>query len=195
MMKINIFGNGSFGTFLKQELPNFGFTLDEFADTVILAVPFSAYESAGEYWGEKEGKFLINVCSVQLPSTEILLKYSKKITSIHPLFGARTPADKRNTIVTYTNKSLEEDDFLNISDKFFNYSPKEFTPEIHDKLMARTHFAAVLAAKQAKHFVDAAADVPDELIPNSFRLLRNFVKTLEDCPSGTVESIMANPFI
>ena len=61
--------------------------------------------------------------------------------------------------------------------------------------MAKTHAAAVLAAKQAKHFVDAAADIPDELIPNSFRLLSEFVKTLDDMPAGTIESIMANPYI
>lgn len=193
-MKINIFGSGSFGSFLKKELPNFRFTLDEFADTVILAVPFSAYESAGEYWGEKEGKFLVNVCSVQKLSTDILLKYTNKVTSIHPLFGSRTPADKRNSILTRRSGTEDEFEFLKLF-KEFSGKISEMLPSEHDKLMAKTHAAAVLAAKQAKHFVDAAADIPDELIPNSFRLLREFVKTLDDMPSGTINSIMSNPYI
>jgi len=71
---------------------------------------------------------------------------------------------------------------------------EDFTPDSHDRLMARTHVAAVLAAKQMKVFVDRAEDIPDELIPNSFRLMRDFVRTLDDMPQGTIESIMANPY-
>ena len=43
-------------------------------------------------------------------------------------------------------------------------------------------------------FVERADDIPDELIPNSFRLMRDFVRTLDDMPQGTIESIMANPY-
>jgi hypothetical protein len=71
---------------------------------------------------------------------------------------------------------------------------KKFTPESHDQLMAKTHVAAVMAAKQLKVFVDRVKDVPDELIPHSFRMMREFVKTLDDMPKGTIESIMANPY-
>ncbi|MEO5858206.1 MAG: hypothetical protein ABIR33_04570, partial [Pyrinomonadaceae bacterium] len=71
---------------------------------------------------------------------------------------------------------------------------EDFTPDSHDRLMARTHVAAVLAAKQMKVFIDRAEDIPDELIPNSFRLMRDFVRTLDDMPQGTIESIMANPY-
>jgi len=60
--------------------------------------------------------------------------------------------------------------------------------------MAKTHVAAVLAAKQMKVFVERAEDVPDEYVPNSFRLMREFVRTLDDMPPGTIESIMANPY-
>ena len=60
--------------------------------------------------------------------------------------------------------------------------------------MAKTHVAAVLAAKQMKVFVERASDIPDEYIPNSFRLMREFVRTLDDMPPGTIESIMANPY-
>ena len=61
--------------------------------------------------------------------------------------------------------------------------------------MLKTHVAAVLAAKQAKHYIDEAAGIPDEFLPNSFRLLKQFVQTLDDMPAGTIESIMANPYI
>lgn len=35
---------------------------------------------------------------------------------------------------------------------------------------------------------------PDEFIPNSFRLLREFVMTMDDMPVGTMESILANRY-
>ena len=69
-----------------------------------------------------------------------------------------------------------------------------FTPDSHDQLMAKTHVAAVVAARQMKVFVDRASDIPDEYIPNSFRLMRDFVNTLDDMPHGTMESILANPY-
>lgn len=214
-MRINIIGTGSFGSFLRRELPKFGFEIIEGADSVILAVPYSAYESvASALISRKKDIHLINMCSMQSLSTNILLGWTDKVTSIHPLFGARTPEDKRNSIVTheytagYSSEWNEERQFLVLFGKFSDlhycdYSKPltaddkypRFTPESHDILMAKTQAAAVLAAKQLKHFVDAAADIPDELIPNSFRLLRQFVKTLDDMPTGTIESIMANPYI
>lgn len=211
-MKLKIVGNGSFGSFLKELLaPHFELTDD--AESVILAVPISAYD---EVSSKHKDKHLINVCSVQKPSTDICLKHSDRVTGIHPLFGRRTPSDKRNSIVTHscnTNNDIWlsedtiENDFLlafrrvsNII--YFDYSkpltlddqhPK-FTTESHDVLMAKTHVAAVMAAKQLKVYIDRVKDVPDELIPNSFRLMREFVKTLDDMPAGTVESILANPY-
>ena len=199
-MKINIIGDGAFGTFLKELLtPYFEITAD--ADSVVLAVPISAYETLAS---EHRGKHLINVCSVQKPSTEHLLKYTDQVTCIHPLFGERTPADKRNTIVTQTLRpegrfSSVERDFLESFEKvsrliYDDQDGNAFTPDSHDRLMAKTHVAAVVAAKQMKVFVDRANDIPDELLPNSFRLMRDFVKTLDDMPPGTIESIMANPY-
>ena len=194
-MNVHILGDGSFGSFLKEELPKFGFKITSKCKTVILAVPISAYETLGKEYA-KFGYHLINVCSVQEPSTNILLKITKDVTSIHPLFGARTPTEKRNSILTRVteNNNKRESEFLYLFSKFCKISCG-MSPEEHDKLMAKTHGAALLAAKQAKHFIEAAEDIPDELIPNSFRLLREFVKTLDDMPSGTVESIMANPYI
>ena len=203
-MKIDIIGDGSFGTFLNQLLAPI-FEIDVDAESVILAVPISAYDSVAS---DNREKHLINVCSVQKPSTEIILKYSPHVTSIHPLFGARTPAENRNAIVTRTFSSGPDDSsqsaenerqflegFARVS-KIVITDPSgaPFTPDTHDRLMAKTHVAALLAAKQMKVFVDRANDIPDEYIPNSFRLMREFVRTLDDMPPGTIESIMANPY-
>ncbi len=205
-MKISIIGNGSFGTFLKELLSSH-FEIVEDADSIILAVPISAYNELGKKFKDKH---LINVCSVQKPSTDILLKHTDRVTSIHPLFGRRTPADKRYSILTrlFTAdndtwfQDETETEFLNLFSKvskIFEFTPDgfgkvKFTPESHDILMRKTHVNAVIAAKQVKVFTDAAKDIPDYLIPNSFRLMREFVKTLDDMPQGTIESIMANPY-
>ena len=199
-MKIDIIGDGSFGTFLKELLPPV-FEIDSNAETVILAVPISAYESVAAANSERH---LINVCSVQKPSLEMALKHTSNVTGIHPLFGRRTPADRRNTIVA---RELSSDSTFAESEKEFlkgfsrisklvraDHTGAPFTPDSHDKLMARTHVAAVLAAKQMKVFVERAEDIPDEFLPNSFRLMRDFVRTLDDMPQGTIESIMANPY-
>ncbi len=199
-MKLGIIGKGSFGTFLETILsPHFEIADD--ADSVILAVPISAYETVA---AENKDKHLINVCSVQQPSTEHILRYTDAVTGIHPLFGSRTPVDGRNAIVTRRMDTVSKfakneaeflEGFAKIS-KLMYTDPKgePFTPDSHDRLMARTHVAAVPAAKQMKVSVDRADDIPDELIPNSFRLMRDFVRTLDDMPQGTIESIMPNPY-
>lgn len=201
-MKITIIGDGAFGGFLKELLsPHCEITKD--ADTVILAVPSSAYEECGLIYGRALKKHLVNVCSVQSSTTKTLLKYTDRITSIHPLFGKRTPSDKRNSIVTHeignnNDTWLSEDkagiEFMELFGKVSKIIAG-FTPESHDLLMAKTHVAAVMAAKQLKVFTDRVKDIPDEVIPNSFRLMRQFVQTLEDMPQGTIESIMSNPYV
>jgi prephenate dehydrogenase len=208
-MKLTIIGDGSFGTFLKELLKD-KVTLQPFeggltAESVILAVPISAYSSlAAQLWD----KHLINVCSVKKPSTDILLKYTERVTSIHPLFGRRTPTDKRNSILTrlyspcndtWLSEDVHIQEFLHLwgtVSKVFDTDEigNKFTPESHDILMAKTHLAALMAAKQLKVFTDRVHNVPDHLIPNSFRVMRDFVKTLDDMPAGTIESITANPF-
>jgi len=208
-MKLQIIGDGAFGSFLKEILtPRFEVVDD--ANSVILAVPFSAYEDVAS---KNKGKHLINVCSVQKPSTDICLKYSEEVTSIHPLFGRRTPSNRRYSILTYSYLLAKEDNdtwwypSINNENQFIegfmgistimnkNEEGLRFTPESHDILMAKTHVAAVMGAQQLKIFVDRVKDVPDELIPNSFRMMREFVKTLEDMPQGTIDSILANPYI
>lgn len=208
-MKLTIIGDGSFGTFLKDILKNTfelqTWNVDPTAESIILAVPISAYNGLA---AQLDDKHLINVCSVQKPSTDILLKHSERVTSLHPLFGRRTPANKRNSILTHSYAScndtwLSEDtlesDFLNIWSTISTIQindgiGQKFTPDSHDALMAKTHLAALMAAKQLKVYTDRVANVPDELIPQSFRLMREFVKTLDDMPPGTIESIMANPY-
>lgn len=199
-MKIQIIGDGSFGTFLGELLGPL-FHIDKSADCVILAVPISAYDILAS--GHRD-RHLINVCSVQKPSTDMILRYTQNVTSLHPLFGQRTPAEKRSSIVTHgvpaDSQFFESereflDRYSHVSTlKFADPSGIAFTPDSHDQLMAKTHVAAVVAARQMKVFVDRASDIPDEYIPNSFRLMREFVNTLDDMPQGTMESIMANPY-
>ena len=205
-MKIQIIGNGSFGSFL-MELLNPIFEITDDAPSVILAVPISAYDELGAKF---KSKHLINVCSVQKPSMDILLKYTDQVTGIHPLFGSRTPENKRNSILTYScindNDTWQsggiEVDFLNkfkkvskIIDSFSgNATHIKLNPEYHDILMRKTHVNALIGAKQLQTYIEVAKDIPDELIPHSFRLMREFVKTLDDMPKGTIESIMANPY-
>lgn len=203
-MKLSIIGSGVFGCFLGQILRPY-FDIVEYADSVILAVPFSAYDDVAS---KHAGKHLINVCSTQKESTDICLKYSDSVTSVHPLFGPRTPEDKRYSIVThlftkdndtwFSQNELEQkflNNFSNVSHitKWDN-NGVNFTPESHDILMAKTHLQAVIAAKQAKVLTDRVKDVPDNLIPHSFRKLREFVASIEDCPAGTLESILANKY-
>lgn len=208
-MNITIIGDGAFGTFLKELLKDHC-TFQPFeggltAETVILAVPISAYNGLAAQLSDKH---LVNVCSVQKPSTDIILKWTDRVTGIHPLFGKRTPADKRNSILTYSysccndtwlSEDRQEFEFLDMWTKVSTIQTVDgigqaFTAESHDALMAKTHLAALMAAKQLKVYTDRVSNVPDNLIPQSFRLMREFVKTLEDMPPGTVESIMANPY-
>jgi prephenate dehydrogenase len=200
-MNLQIVGDGAFGSFLKELLAEH-FTLLPEADNVILAVPFAAYEDVAK---ANSGKHLINVCSVQSPTTKTCLKYSNRVTSIHPLFGRRTPKEFRNSILTYSSQNDIEDSWFSGNDttefqKNFSmvsviYEGWGLDPDGHDRLMEKTHVAAVMAAKQLQVYVDRTKNIPDHLLPHSFRTMKNFVKTLEDMPKGTIESIMANPYL
>lgn len=205
-MKIRILGeNGNFGSFLKELLSSH-FDITDSAESIILAIPLLAYEEAAK---QNKNKHLINICSVQKPSTDILLKYSQLVTSIHPLFGRRTPADKRNSIFTYScNSSFgdnwftppQEADFILDFSKVSNLYHKDwngvnFTPESHDRLMEKTHVRAIMAARQLKILTESTNNIGDEFIPHSFRKVRELVKSLDDTPQNTIDAIMANPYI
>lgn len=187
--KLTILGDGAFGSFLKEFLAD-SFVLVDDAPSIVLAVPISAYADCAIKYKDKH---LINVCSVQQPSTAILRGMANHVTSLHPLFGKRTPENKRHVIITHRCGLTCEDEFLELFCKKCT-SVREMSVQQHDMIMAKTHLAAVLAAQQMRIYVDRAKDIPDELIPNSFRLLRDFVKTLEDMPAGTIESILSNPY-
>lgn len=202
--KVFILGNGSFGSCLRSALKDSFDILPghESKDmpllepvSVILAVPLHAIESVIGWKGIEH--HFVNVCSVQQPSIKAMCKnwsgWGQLSTSLHPLWGARTPVEHRNHILTVRGEHSLANDFI---EKFCQVSKQvaEMTPEEHDVVMAKTHLAAVIAAKQMKVFVERAGDIPDEWCPNSFRLLKNFVKTLEDMPEGTITSIMGNPY-
>ena len=210
-LRVEIIGDGAFGKFLGELLSNH-ILHTEHSYIKILAVPASSYDACGRYYGADPKSLLVNVCSIQKPTTDALLKYTDRVTSIHPLFGRRTPADKRNSILTHRCKVYDdtwyqdhtEAEFLKMFAKVSNIydsitgiggTEVKYTPETHDLLMAKTHASALMAAKQLKVFTDRVSGVPDHLIPNSFRQMREFVRTLDDMPAGTVESIMANPYI
>lgn len=202
-MKINIVGAGSYGQFLHELLASY-FDFGEDAKSVILAVPISAYDELAKRYREKH---LVNVCSVQRPSTDIILKYTTNVTCIHLLFGRQTPADKRNAIVTRAfaavnggrnllanNESQLFKGLSNVCKIYFeDHNGKPFSPDSHDQMMARTHVAAIAAARHIGPLVEQANDIPDEYIPNSFRLLRQFATTVAMSP-GTIQSILANPY-
>ena len=207
-MNIEIIGNGVFGTFLFQlfskESPKDSFRLVDIlkedasceADVSILAVPAHAYR---EVLDKCDWRHVVNICSVQKDTTEWCRAVTENLTSLHPLFGPRTPADKRYSIQTFGCDSETEAKFLRMWSKISTIKThlsdgEAIYPDLHDRMMARTHVAAVLAAKQLKVFVDRASDIPDELVPNSFRLMRDFVKTMEDMPVGTTSSILSNPY-
>jgi prephenate dehydrogenase len=189
-MNIHIEGQGVFGKFLAELLPQYGFTIDIEAPAVILAIPFSGYQEAAPRF---QNRYLINVCSVQLPSNDIICRSTTHFTGLHPLFGPRTPEDKRSSILTHTCKCSLEEEFLPLWEKISKII--KMGPSLHDYSMLHTHVVALKVAEFAKPLIKDAEGIADDLIPHSFRLLRQFVQTLEDMPEGTVNSIKANPYI
>lgn len=187
---VQIVGDGVFGKFLRELLKD-DFHLMPGAETVILAVAAKDYRAAAH---EFRDRHLVNVCSVQSLTLLDCFAETPKVTGFHPLFGPRTPSDKRFGIFTHFCGEVAEKRFF---DRFTTLlkGTQVMTPQEHDRLMAKTHGAFVEAAERLKPYVAAAADVPDHLIPNSFRKLRELVDQLEDMPPGTLESIRANPFL
>jgi prephenate dehydrogenase len=187
-------GDGAFGQFLNVLIPTTGLVLAtcaQDASTIILAVPEEAYaEVALKY----RTHHLVNVCSVQMHTMRDCLKATRNVTGIHPLFGSRTPLDKRFGLITHISGCPGENAFL---PKFAALFARltHLSPEDHDQLMLKVHAKAVEAAQKVKSIVEEAAEIPDYMIPNSFRLLRTFVGTLDDMPAGTLQSIQANPFL
>lgn len=193
MIPIKIVGeDGNFGACLREMLNMQSAEQIQFredADNVILAVPLDAYEEVAK---AHAGKHLINVCSVQVPSTKICLKYSNRVTSIHPMFGARTPfTTPKISIITHETPGhsiLAYRIFMSLGDV------KMTDPVTHDLNMAKTHLQVVLLHDKIKNIMELAEGVPDYFLTPSFRRLKEFSDQYLDMPAGTKSSVLANPF-
>jgi len=185
-MKLKIVGDGVFGTFLKKELAELAEICDD-ADIVIMAVPFSAYEQVAL---QHAGAHLINVCSVQKATNDICRKYSSRVTGIHPMFGPRSPKEGRTSIITSDAGQLES---LPIVRLFENFGPVfSCKDELHDQMMAKTHKQVVLISEQIQEIVNDAKDVPDFMLPTSFKRMKAMAEQFLDMSPGTKESILSN---
>ncbi|GBG14300.1 uncharacterized protein NMK_1888 [Novimethylophilus kurashikiensis] len=187
---INIVGAGVFGTFLRTVLAPFCL-FSEDADIAILAVPFDAYEDVAS---AHAGKHLVNVCSVQDATNSICLRHSDRVTGIHPMFGPRSPAAGRTSIVTLTNSCSDEvlEVFGSISSLVEFANGERITGETHDRMMAKTHLQVVRLADKINAIVADASDIPDECLPTSFKRLKAMAEQFLDMPPGTKSSILAN---
>lgn len=196
-MNIKIVGHaGTFGTFLSRELAELNDVciVDNAseADCVMLAVPISAYESVAK---EHAGSHLVNICSVQNEATKTLLKYSGRVTSIHPMFGPNSPKTGRTCIVTYT--SSESKQVVDLFSRFCGEivteaNGKVISGKIHDEMMRKTHLPVLMFGELAALIVEQAADVPDNCLPTSFKRLKALADQMKDMSPGTVESIRSN---
>lgn len=201
-MNITIEGDGVFGTFLKKEL-SAHINIDEESSVVILAVPASAYYHVAM---KHHGKHLINVCSVQEDTTNICLEFSDLVTSIHPMFGPRSPTEGRSCIVTravtdsdskHANAEVQMvlDMFSKIcSTMVYEVGGVSITPRMHDEMMAKTHLKVVEISDYILQLVDSAKDIPEECLPTSFKRLKAMAEQFLDMPAGTKESILSNKY-
>ncbi|MBI1216708.1 MAG: prephenate dehydrogenase/arogenate dehydrogenase family protein [Alphaproteobacteria bacterium] len=190
-MKINIVGQGVFGAFLASELEKHA-QISEDADIVIMAVPISAYEEVAQ---QHKGKHLVNVCSVQAKPNEICLKWSERVTGIHPMFGAQSPLTNRTCIVTqHCDESAKVFELFRAigSEIVTEYKGAPITGAVHDEMMRRTHLPVLMFGELAALIVEQARDVPDNCLPTSFKRLKALAEQMKDMSPGTVESIRSN---
>ena len=193
-MKIEIIGCGIFGTFLNELFTPHA-VIHKGADDVILAVPLEAYEQVAS---QNKGKHLVNVCSVQRDSNAICLRHTENVTGIHPLFGPRSLESNKVSVLTQTcsRTGLITELFQKVGVEICTTLPdgRVIDGELHDRMMAATHFAGMQIAEDLKDIVDAAAWVPDKFVPPSFQRIRDFIVQCQDFSPGTASSIKANPF-
>lgn len=189
-MNFNIEGNGIFGGFFKEFLVDSNmFTYKSNARVVILAVPEHAFE---EVCKKHSGKVLVNVCSVQHHTNLICSKYSDRVVGIHPMFGLRTPVNKRSSVVTHSTGGKREREFYEL---YKNLSACSYmSAEAHDQTMAKTHKKVLSLLPILRDMVGDAKGIPDDMIPHSFRMLREVYTHLEDMSEGTKTSIESNPY-
>lgn len=190
-MKITIIGDGVFGRFLREELSPHADIVED-AETVIIAVPVSAYDAVAAV---HKGKHLVNVCSVQGAPNRDCLKYSDKVTGIHPMFGPQSPMTNRTCIVTQqcADSTAVFDLFQKIGAEIVTHKGDvEITGALHDDMMRKTHLPVLMFGELAALIVEQAADVPDNCLPTSFKRLKALAEQMKDMSPGTVESIRSN---
>jgi prephenate dehydrogenase len=190
-MKISIIGRGVFGSFLMNELSPYAEISDD-ADTVLLAVPVSAYDDAAK---AHAGKHLVNVCSVQQKPNEACLRHSSRVTGIHPMFGPQSPRTNRSCIVTQRCAETEAvcGLFRQIGSEIVtDVNGTPITGAIHDDMMRKTHLPVLMFGELAALIVEQAKDVPDNCLPTSFKRLKALAEQMKDMSAGTAESIRSN---
>jgi prephenate dehydrogenase len=199
-MKITIIGDfGNFGSFLKEELAPHAQIIpsSQETDAFILATPVDTYDSIAKELTSRFGNRtnLVNVCSVQEHTTETLWKYTRNVTSIHPLFGARSPKSPhdRISVVTQVCQSIVSNRIVDLFSKISQI--KFIEAEIHDKAMSLTHVKVIQIAEQIKEIVDSAKDIPEYLITPSFKKMRELSEQFLDMSEGTKRSILSNPYV
>jgi prephenate dehydrogenase len=194
-MVIDIIGNGNFGMFLRAILSERA-TITTEACIKILAIPYDSYRDYMEKEYIKDNHY-VNVCSIQEPTNKIIKErviHSSRFTGIHPLFGNRTPVDKRKSIITHeesgsaiANQVIQL--FKSVSECYY------LDDTTHDKFMAKTHGKVIQLQESISKAVEEASEVPDFCLPNSFMKLKEFSETFLDMPLGTKSSILANKYI
>jgi prephenate dehydrogenase len=190
-VKIAIVGRGVFGSFLAQELSAYAEITDD-ADMVIIAVPLSAFGAVAEKYA---GRHLVNVCSVQQKPNDICLKWSKRVTGLHPMFGPRSPRENRSCIVTHTCAESQPvfDLFKKIGCEIVTHcNGKPITGKDHDEMMRKTHLPVLMFGELAMLIVEQAKDIPENCLPTSFKRLKALAEQMKDMSPGTVESIRSN---
>lgn len=197
-------GQGVFGTFLAKELGEHAtsvvFDTDDNVDMskidiVVLAVPANAYrEVANKY----NNYHIVNVCSIQDSTTvELIESGAKHFTSIHPMFGPRSPREGRTCILTKATENSAQviELFSKICDKIVTEANGTIiTPSLHDLMMSKTQLEVVKISDHILRIVEQARDIPDDCLPTSFKRLREMATQFLDMPPGTKSSIIANQF-
>jgi prephenate dehydrogenase len=202
MTDLKVVGDGVFGTFIKRYLsqyPSAHFVgKDQMAEHIIIAVPFSSYESVAQAY---ENCHLINMCSVQEDTNNICKKYSDKVTGIHPMFGKMTSDPQDNKVCLVTHRCA----FTNVITDIFRYcgalikdktpSGKPITGEWHDQLMAHSHAKLVSIMPHISNTLESIKDIDDSYLPISVQKMRSLANQFEDMPKGTTSSILSNKYI
>jgi hypothetical protein len=190
---VTIVGNGGFGSYLHRSLSQYCQIIDD-ADIVILAVPFDAYEEVASQYANKH---LVNVCSVQGPTNDICLKYSDRVTGIHPLFGPQTsllPGSTKTSLVTLrTNEShIVLNLFEKLSELVFDNNGDPLDGLTHDAIMTLTHMQVVKIATKYAHVLENSKKISEKCLPSSFKQLRRVLETVNGMSDGTKQSILSN---